>query len=99
MSLIDRLFTSPLLLLIRGYQLSLSLLIGRQCRFEPSCSHYMTDAIREHGVLKGVAMGTGRVARCHPWNEGGFDPVPPKVDSRVNRGCCSQSSKSRSTTS
>ena len=76
MSLLDRLLTSPLLLLIRAYQLSLSLLIGRQCRFEPSCSHYMADAIREHGVVKGVILGSKRLGRCHPWHDGGYDPVP-----------------------
>ena len=83
---LDRLLASPLLLLIRGYQLSLSLIIGRQCRFEPSCSHYMADAIREHGVVKGIALGSKRLSRCHPWHEGGFDPVPSKQTNASNTG-------------
>lgn len=58
------------------YQLTLSLLIGNQCRFFPSCSHYTQEAIELHGVLKGCYLGGKRILRCHPWHEGGFDPVP-----------------------
>lgn len=76
MSRLDRALAPLLLKCIRLYQLSLSLLIGRQCRFEPSCSHYMAEAICEHGVVTGVSLGTKRLCRCHPWHEGGYDPVP-----------------------
>ncbi len=62
--------------LITLYQLSLSLLIGNQCRFYPSCSQYTKEAIEEHGVLSGIGLGVRRIVRCHPWHEGGFDPVP-----------------------
>jgi len=62
--------------LIRVYQLTLSLLIGNQCRFYPSCSHYTQDAIRKHGLARGVALGSKRILRCHPWHPGGIDPVP-----------------------
>lgn len=62
--------------LVRVYQYTLGLLIGRCCRFEPSCSNYMLDAIRIHGVGYGVFLGLRRIARCHPWNPGGHDPVP-----------------------
>ena len=61
---------------IRCYQLTLSVLIGRQCRFYPSCSHYAAEAIREHGPWRGAWMALRRIGRCHPWHEGGFDPVP-----------------------
>ncbi|MDP2283289.1 MAG: membrane protein insertion efficiency factor YidD [Pseudohongiella sp.] len=61
---------------ISVYQLTLSLLIGNQCRFFPSCSHYTQEAIELHGVLKGCCLGGKRILRCHPWHEGGFDPVP-----------------------
>ncbi len=63
--------------LITAYQLTLSGLIGNQCRFYPSCSQYTRQAINEHGPVKGSALGLRRVCRCHPWNEGGYDPVPP----------------------
>ena len=62
--------------LIRGYQLAISPLIGPHCRFYPSCSHYAIEAIETHGALRGVWLTLKRISRCHPWHEGGFDPVP-----------------------
>lgn len=62
--------------LIRLYQLTFSALIGRQCRFEPSCSHYVDEAVARHGVWAGGWMGTARICRCQPWGGFGFDPVP-----------------------
>ena len=62
--------------LIRGYQLALSPYFGRQCRFEPTCSHYAQEAIVKYGALRGSWLGMRRIARCHPWCEGGYDPVP-----------------------
>ena len=61
---------------IRVYQLTLSGLLGRQCRYAPSCSHYMDEAIARHGVWAGGWMGTARLCRCQPWGGSGFDPVP-----------------------
>ncbi|MCP5404960.1 MAG: membrane protein insertion efficiency factor YidD [Pseudomonadaceae bacterium] len=65
---------------IRGYQLTLSYWLGRQCRFQPSCSEYARQAVLKHGVGKGVLMGMLRVARCGPFGgsvvQGAFDPVP-----------------------
>ncbi|MBM3860928.1 MAG: membrane protein insertion efficiency factor YidD [Verrucomicrobia bacterium] len=65
-----------LLLLIRAYQLTLSLLVGPCCRFHPSCSQYAAEAIAKHGAARGAWLAARRVGRCHPWHEGGFDPVP-----------------------
>jgi putative membrane protein insertion efficiency factor len=62
--------------LIRAYQLLLSPLLGMNCRFQPSCSHYMHDAIMRFGLFRGVWLGLRRLSRCHPWHEGGSDPVP-----------------------
>jgi len=63
-------------LLIRGYQLGLSPLFGPRCRFYPSCSHYAMEAIDTHGAIRGTWLAIKRIARCHPFNDGGFDPVP-----------------------
>ncbi|MBN2099289.1 MAG: membrane protein insertion efficiency factor YidD [Dehalococcoidia bacterium] len=62
--------------LIRGYQLTLSKVMPSVCRFTPSCSHYTYEAIQKYGLLKGVFLGGRRIARCHPFNPGGYDPVP-----------------------
>ena len=61
--------------LIRAYKLVISPLLPSACRFHPTCSEYMKDAIEKHGVLKGVGMGLRRLSRCHPFHQGGFDPV------------------------
>jgi putative membrane protein insertion efficiency factor len=63
--------------LIRLYQWTVSPLLGARCRFYPSCSQYALDAITRFGVLRGVWLALRRLSRCHPWHEGGFDPVPP----------------------
>ena len=65
------------LLVLRCYKLLLSPLFTGSCRFTPSCSTYMDDAIREHGASRGVWLGTRRLLRCHPFGGHGFDPVPP----------------------
>lgn len=65
-----------LIALIRVYQKTLSLLIGSNCRFYPTCSSYAIEAIRTHGSLKGGWMAIKRISRCHPLNPGGIDPVP-----------------------
>ena len=61
---------------IRGYQLAISPLFGPRCRFYPSCSHYAMEAIQTHGALRGSWLSVRRISRCHPFHEGGFDPVP-----------------------
>lgn len=58
---------------VRVYQWTLSPVVGRQCRFHPTCSNYMILAVRKHGVLIGVAKGLWRICRCHPFNAGGID--------------------------
>jgi hypothetical protein len=66
--------------LVRGYQLLLSPLVGHNCRFQPTCSHYMIEAIQRFGVMRGTWLGIRRISRCHPWHEGGIDPVPDFKD-------------------
>jgi uncharacterized protein len=64
------------LFLIRFYQRAISPLLGSNCRYYPTCSHYMVEAIDKYGVGTGGWMGIKRIARCHPWHAGGYDPVP-----------------------
>ncbi len=75
MAVISRLFARSLLLLIRAYQLVLSPLLGPTCRFHPTCSRYAMEAIDRYGPVWGTARALARLARCHPFAEGGFDPV------------------------
>lgn len=65
--------------LVRGYQLTFSALIGRRCRFLPTCSDYAMEAIARHGAWRGLWLGANRVCRCHPWGGEGFDPVPDRL--------------------
>ncbi|WP_321473417.1 membrane protein insertion efficiency factor YidD [uncultured Paludibaculum sp.] len=64
-----------ILALLSGYKSWISPLLPSACRFHPTCSEYMMQAVRKHGVLRGIWMGLRRLARCHPWNPGGLDPV------------------------
>ncbi|MBX7248993.1 MAG: membrane protein insertion efficiency factor YidD [Caulobacteraceae bacterium] len=63
---------------LRAYKLTLSPLIGQQCRFAPTCSEYAADALIEHGFWRGSWMAARRVCRCNPWGGSGYDPVPPR---------------------
>jgi uncharacterized protein len=74
MSLLKKLFIFP----VRFYQWCISPLIPSSCRYQPTCSAYMVDAINIHGPFKGVWMGLKRISRCHPWGGSGYDPVPEK---------------------
>ena len=64
------------LVLLRFYKRFISPLLPPMCRFEPTCSVYMMDAVRKYGAARGIWMGLRRLGRCHPFNAGGWDPVP-----------------------
>ena len=75
-------FKKIFILPIRFYQLAISPLLGSNCRFNPTCSHYMIQAIEEWGVFKGIWLGTKRLLKCHPWGPTEhYDPVPKKTKS------------------
>jgi len=61
--------------MIKAYQAAISPLLGRHCRFYPSCSQYMIDAVAKKGPIVGVWLGVRRILKCHPFNPGGYDPV------------------------
>ena len=65
--------------IVRGYQLLLSPWLGSNCRFEPTCSAYALQALQQHGALGGSYLTLRRLGRCHPWCDGGCDPVPAKI--------------------
>lgn len=64
-----------LICIIKGYQVFISPLIGNRCRFYPSCSVFMVEAIDKFGPVKGTILGIRRILKCHPFNKGGYDPV------------------------
>lgn len=66
---------------LRLYQRFISPCLPHACRFHPTCSQYMLEAVARFGAARGVWMGLRRLARCHPWNPGGFDPVAESIPS------------------
>jgi putative membrane protein insertion efficiency factor len=74
--------------LLRAYQLLLSPMLGQNCRFYPTCSNYSIEAIRIHGAGRGSLLALRRVCRCHPWNDGGVDLVPPAPDKHSSSTAC-----------
>jgi putative membrane protein insertion efficiency factor len=75
-----------LVAVVRGYRFALKPWLGNACRFEPSCSAYALQALERHGACAGSALTVARLARCHPWCDGGLDPVPecaPRLFTRL----------------
>ena len=76
--MLNKVATFPLLILIRGYQLIISPLLGSNCRFIPTCSEYAMESLRSHGLIKGSYLTIKRIGKCHPWGGHGYDPIPTK---------------------
>lgn len=77
-----------LIWIVRAYRLVLSPMLGQNCRFYPSCSCYAIEALQTHGALRGSWLTVRRLGRCHPWNAGGLDPVPPKRQQHSSSAAC-----------
>lgn len=78
--------------LVRFYQAAISPWMGKSCRYSPTCSQYMIEAVDEWGPLKGFWMGLKRIGRCHPWGGDGYDPVPRKnkdINNQTDKGSAS----------
>lgn len=82
---VSRALAQTCILSIRLYQVTLGLLMGGNCRFTPSCSHYAIDAYRDWGVLRGTWLTFRRIIRCHPFGGHGYDPVPLAPSRQVGR--------------
>jgi putative membrane protein insertion efficiency factor len=67
---------APFVALVKIYQFAISPMLGRSCRFVPSCSEYAVEALQRYGAGKGLWLAIRRLGRCHPWHPGGYDPVP-----------------------
>ncbi len=87
---------------IRLYQIFIAPVLGPRCRFHPSCSHYAAEALTRHGAVAGSWLALRRILRCHPWNDGGFDPVPDTLTGarlttadKAHRSCCPSHASSR----
>ena len=79
-----------LIALIKLYRLTLSPFIGRACRFQPTCSVYAEEAIRNHGVVRGCWLAARRLGKCHPWGPTGYDPVPTGSARKARDGVVSK---------
>ena len=66
------------IIILKLYRFIVSPYIGQHCRFTPTCSNYAIEALEKHGFVNGSWLSLGRLLRCHPWCEGGYDPVPPR---------------------
>ncbi|WP_056978192.1 membrane protein insertion efficiency factor YidD [Lentilactobacillus senioris] len=76
--------------MVHDYQRYISPLFPPSCRYYPTCSNYMIQAIQKHGAIKGVLMGSARILRCHPFVKGGYDPVPDHFSLRRNKEAASK---------
>jgi len=86
LAFVARLPQQLLILLVRGYRLLLKPWLGNACRFEPTCSAYALAALQRHGAARGALLTGWRIARCHPWCQGGLDPVPEPQDLAAGTG-------------
>lgn len=80
LKLLSNILIFPLVVLIKVYQLFISPIFPSRCRYQPTCSHYAVEALKEWGIFKGTYLAARRILSCHPWGGFGYDPVPKKTD-------------------
>ena len=80
--MLNKIVTFPLILLIRGYQLIVSPMLGSNCRFMPTCSEYALESLKACGLIKGTYLTIKRIGKCHPWGSNGYDPIPTKMEKK-----------------
>ena len=78
--MLQKIFIIILIKLIRFYQVAISPWLGKNCRYQPTCSQYTLEALKVHGLYKGEFLGIKRILSCHPWGGSGYDPVPYKEE-------------------
>ena len=78
--MLNKIATFPLILLIRGYQLFISPVVGSSCRFMPTCSEYAIESMKLYGLTKGTFLTIKRIGKCHPFGGHGYDPIPIKME-------------------
>ena len=76
--MLNKVITFPFIILIRGYQIIISPILGSNCRFMPTCSEYAIESFRSYGLIKGFFLTIKRIGKCHPWGSHGYDPIPTK---------------------
>ena len=81
--MLNKIVTFPLILLIRGYQLIVSPMLGSNCRFMPTCSEYALESLKTYGLIKGTYLTIKRIGKCHPWGSNGYDPIPTKMGKKI----------------
>lgn len=99
MKLLSDIFSFLIIILVKFYQAAISPWLGKSCRYQPTCSRYMIEAVEEWGPLKGFWLGIKRIGTCHPWGGEGYDPVPRRTPntehptSNVEQGSSSNETK------
>ena len=81
--MLNKIVTFPLILLIHGYQLIVSPMLGSNCRFMPTCSEYALESLKAFGLIKGTYLTIKRIGKCHPWGSDGYDPIPTKMEKKI----------------
>tara|TARA_B100000674_G_C37777838_1_gene885753 strand:+ start:167 stop:409 length:243 start_codon:yes stop_codon:yes gene_type:complete len=80
--MINKIVIIPLIIIIKFYQLFVSPIIGQNCRYQPTCSEYMAECLKEFGIFKGTFLSLKRLFKCHPWGSHGYDPIPNKLQDK-----------------